>query len=59
MPESILTWDKLKVGDIITNGFSLTSMVIEIYNSNTDYHIFAGTHWIPDWELEGWTKIVS
>ena len=57
--EKELKWSDLKIGDIIKKD-CFTSMVIEIdTHSDTHYHIFAGSTWISDNQLERYWKKVE
>lgn len=52
-----LEWTDLKIGDVITNGRHVL-MVTEI-DKECEYnmHIYAGTMWLKDIDLEEWEKV--
>ena len=51
-----LKWTDLKVGDIIRRGYG-TRMVVGIDADSSDMHIYSGTAWLDDEELEEWEVI--
>lgn len=51
-----LKWTDLKVGDIIRRGAG-TRMVVGIDADSSSMHIYTGTAWLDDEELEEWEKV--
>ena len=55
---SKLKWTDLKIGDVLQNKFtSMKSLVVAIdSDSDSSYHIYVGSEWLDDLDLEHWEK---
>lgn len=58
-PSTFLKWTDLKIGDIITNNDTFTSMVVAVDSCNdTGIHIYSASHgWISDAKLTTFHKV--
>lgn len=51
-----LQWTDLKIGDVIRKS-AMTRMVVGIDSCNTTAHIYVGSTWLTDEDLEAWVKV--